>query len=319
MTPRAYLDQNMLITCAGDPARRDHLIEIHQQRAVEMVLSPWHLYEIGKGEPDEIETVVRALEMIEPAWLLDRADLLTFEFAQAWTRFWRREDLEFEPIGSLDYILQAMHPQSENTYAIGEAVKLFHDNGGRERIKGMLDAHRLLSRENREQIKQGRGKPGSEKRTAFRFACNHLARMKGYPLSHPQFEQVSGRIASHPLTSEMIRFFLEFGGRDPLKAYRIEWELTHQLYRSDAELNRNRFIDRQHAVVALAFCDFLVTDDEDLQKRCAAIQPILPFRTAVVLGEAAFFERFGLPSIRASLPSSALASVAPTETATPSR
>jgi hypothetical protein len=117
--------------------------------------------------------------------------------------------------------------------------------------------------------------------------------MKGYPLIHPQFKQVSARIASNRLTSEMIRFFFEFGGRDPPKAYRVEWELTHQLYRSDAELNRNRFIDRQHAVVALAFCDFLVTDDEDLQKRCAAIQRGLPFSTAAVLSEADFFERFG--------------------------
>jgi hypothetical protein len=207
MTPRAYLDMNVLITCAGEPDRCQRLVRMHKGEYAEVVISPWHLYEMGKGEPDEVESVASLLDLVEPLRLLDRADLLIFEFAEAWTRFWHQRDFEFSPIGSLDYILQAMHPRSRNTYSIREPVKLLHYERGRERIAGMLDGHRLVSRNNQERIRKGSFASGLDKRTEFRFACNHLARCKVFLLVIPKFNQVSDGIGSDPLKSDMIRFF----------------------------------------------------------------------------------------------------------------
>jgi hypothetical protein len=73
----------------------------------------------------------------------------------------------------------------------------------------------------------------------------------------------------------------------------VEWQLTLSFYGTSAQLNPNRFVDRQHAVVALPYCGFFLTDDADLRKRCNEIRQSLWFPCAEVLGEAEFFARGG--------------------------
>ena len=41
-------------------------------------------------------------------------------------------------------------------------------------------------------------------------------------------------------------------------------------------------LNRQHAIVALPFCDLFVTSDKELKRRCDAIRPKLGFAIAEV-------------------------------------
>jgi hypothetical protein len=58
---------------------------------------------------------------------------------------------------------------------------------------------------------------------------------------------------------------------------------TVELYQTGAKLSENRFVDRQHATVALPYCDYFITSDTDLIKRCSRVKGTLRFDTAKVL------------------------------------
>jgi hypothetical protein len=91
--------------------------------------------------------------------------------------------------------------------------------------------------------------------------------------------------------AEQIRFFVEFGGMKNLKCYQVESELASNMWASSAKLQRNRYVDRQHAAVALPYCDVFVTDDRDLIKRCDVVRKALPFATAEVQRGEQFIRR----------------------------
>jgi hypothetical protein len=56
-------------------------------------------------------------------------------------------------------------------------------------------------------------------------------------------------------------------------------------------LNENRQVDRQHACVALAYCDLFVTNDDELLRRSAEVSTGLNFRAAECLRPEALIQR----------------------------
>jgi hypothetical protein len=88
-------------------------------------------------------------------------------------------------------------------------------------------------------------------------------------------------ILSDGLQREKIRFFLECGGLRGVRTYKVESLLTEKHWESTARLNRNRQIDRHHAVVGLAYCDRFITTDKELKKVCLAISGDAGFRLAL--------------------------------------
>jgi len=53
-----------------------------------------------------------------------------------------------------------------------------------------------------------------------------------------------------------------------LKAYNVETSMTAARWQGEAKLKENRQVDRDHAVVALSYCDVFVTGDSELRKYC---------------------------------------------------
>jgi hypothetical protein len=287
----AYADQNFISTVADDQGQRDRLIALRDNGEVGIVISPWHLYEIGRGTTDRVDRIITYLEVLNPLWIFPRMDLLTWEFATAWDRFWNPKKA-FQPVGSLDETTTDMRPLIPVADDIRTAVTSFQAEAARRYMRDTLDPHRLISEKNRESFKHGQFDKGLRRRVDLEVAGLHLARMSGVPLGHPQLQDVARAILAESLTRAKIEFFLEFGGNNDLKAAEVEWQLTLSFYRTSAQLNPSRFVDRQHAVVALPYCALFLTDDADLRKRCAEVRQSLWFPCAEVLSEAEFFTRF---------------------------
>jgi hypothetical protein len=104
-----YADQNFLIRCSDTSDGRDVVIPAHMSGKATLVLSPMHFYEIGKVREDCYERTAQFVEDVQPAWILNRGDLLLQEFLCEWDRFWKQGDPRFEPIGDLAHVLSAMH------------------------------------------------------------------------------------------------------------------------------------------------------------------------------------------------------------------
>jgi len=88
----------------------------------------------------------------------------------------------------------------------------------------------------------------------------------------------------------MIAVFVYWCGISLLKGYQVEHALTTQMYSTGAALNANRFVDRQHAVTALAYCDVFITDDRNLTARCEAARKEVPFKLAMIRTGADFIQ-----------------------------
>jgi hypothetical protein len=221
-------------------------------------------------------------------------DLQTLEFAAAWRLFWGdRQTPDFNPIGSLNEVVASMGSPARPTGDLRAAIAEFESNVARKYMEDGLGPKRLIAAQNRADLERGRFDRGLRYTTDRQLAALHIARLRGLHLDDPRLEQVRAGLLIDARTSVEIDFFLDFGGRRDLKAAEVEWQLTLQLYATPAQLDLNRFVDRQHAVVALPYCGVFVTDDGDLKKRCTAIQKTLPFTTAEVLTDEDFFRRFG--------------------------
>jgi hypothetical protein len=238
--------------------------------------------------------MVRFLEAVEPLWIPPRLNLQTLEFAAAWRLFWgHRQTLDFNPIGLLNEMVASMGSPARSTRDLRAAIAEFESNAVRKHMEDSLDPKHLIGAQNKADFERGRFDRGLRYTTDRQFAALHIARLRGLRLDDPRLEQVRAGLLIDARTSVEIDFFLDFGGRTDLKAAEVEWQLTLQLYATPAQLDLNRFVDRQHAVVALPYCGVFVTDDRDLKKRCIAIQRVLPFTTAQVLTDEEFFRRFG--------------------------
>jgi hypothetical protein len=287
-----YADQKFVSTCAEQPELQDRLIRAKAQQHAEFVLSPWHLYEIGKARPEVADPIINFRERIDPAWIPTRLDLQTVEFAAAWLLFWQPGAEAPAMVGSLTNLYAATGIRHPATHGIRAAISEFQTDAARQHIRSTLEPHREVAAQNRRNFLRGRFDPGLRRRVEIQNAALHLARMKGFSLDHPSISGERERILHGGLIRAQIEFFIEFGGIDELRAGRIEWELSLQFYGTNARLDANRWVDREHAVSSLPYCDIFVTDDRDLTRRIAAIRAKVPFPIAEVITCAEFSGRF---------------------------
>ena len=117
-----------------------------------------------------------------------------------------------------------------------------------------------------------------------RFVATQLARVKE---RGPYLDELHAR-ANAFLNCErcftQISIFVENGGVKKLKAHNVEFWFTSERWQGEAKLKENRQVDRDHAVVALAYCDVFVTDDEELMKYCDLVKAKSSFSLATVMG-----------------------------------
>jgi hypothetical protein len=81
------------------------------------------------------------------------------------------------------------------------------------------------------------------------------------------FDKANRIFQSEPSFTE-ISIFAENGGVSKLRAHTVETQMTYNSWAGDATLKENSQIDREHAVVSLAYCDVFVTSDPKLTKYC---------------------------------------------------
>ena len=274
------------------PELQDRLIRAKAQQQAEFVLSPWHLYEIGKARPEIADSTINFLERIDPVWIATRIDLQTVEFAAVWLQFWQRGGQTPAAVGSLTELYRTAGIRPPATRGIRAAVSEFQTYAAREHMRTTLEPHREVAALNRKDFRRGQFGTGLRKQVEIESAALHLARMNGFSLGSPSIFLERQRILHGGLIRAQIEFFIDFGGIDELRAARIEWELSLQFYETDARLDTNRWVDREHAVSALPYCDMFVTDDRDLTRRIAAIRAKVPFPIAEVINCAEFSDRF---------------------------
>ncbi len=280
-----YVDQNFLSTCAITPKWIDVIVEARAAGSVTIVLSITHFYEIAKSKVELREDILALIAQIQPSWALERADLQLREFVNAWDLFWAGEPYEFAAIGTLDQASATLHGVSQHHHpevTVQEHVKVFTQRQAVIEYEASFD--QLQGAANLNRIAHKNGTMGTySSRTALdmKFAAVMCARVEKDGEPEEVYKLSSEILQRQPLATQ-IEVFVYWGLMKSLRCYQVEGAMTTQLYNTSAILDRNRSIDRQHAVIALAFCDVFVTDDKDLIRRCEAAKLQLPFKTAKV-------------------------------------
>ena len=283
-----YADQNFLIDCANNPDWRRMVIRAREEYRATVVLSPWSIYEIGSIAAERMNELIKIADEFRPAWILERADLEFREGIHAWQRFWGYPAIEFKPVGTLaevsSHILRC-NPRQLVDFTIRDYANLWQGpkrnielQAALKKIQYASDANRILYGENK---LTGTTQVELSMRYMARLLAQ-LARLNEITSSNSDIHRQTNEILADQRISTFLRFFVDFGGMEEMKAYKVESLLTFQNWQTNAILNDNRQIDRQHAVAALPYCDGFVTSDKELIRKCEAIRPRLNFPIATV-------------------------------------
>jgi hypothetical protein len=116
-----------------------------------------------------------------------------------------------------------------------------------------------------------------------RFVATQLARVKEKgPFLQELHDRANELLVSEPSFSR-ISIFVENGAAKRLRAHGVELAFTSDRWSGSAKLNDHRQADRDHAMVALAYCDVFVTGDSELRKYCEQIRSSSAFVLAKVV------------------------------------
>ena len=292
-----YADHNFLIDCANNPNWRQAVVAAVAQSRVAIVLSPWSIYEIANTTEERMEELIQIVADFQPAWIPERADIQLLEGMREWRRFWGLPVNEFRPIGSLAEAFGHLHrcdPQQLSRFNARDYANQFRSSGGGD-ILPALREQQYISGQNHISYSEGRLTPAIEIQSKQQYVARVLARSQETGPSRARLDARMRRILTTQPLATQIWFFVEFGGMEEMKAYKIEAMLTTRHWETSAILNPNRQVDRQHAIAALAYCDSFVTSDAELIRRCSAIRGLVTFRIAAVQTGAEFIHSLASP------------------------
>lgn len=283
----AYVDHNFLLNCMKDRTWRDTVIKAHQSRSVIVVLSPYHFYELGNARHyEDTEDLIKFTEELQPDWTMIRGDLQLFEFWAVWRQLWESSTEVVQPIGTLQEIaavLGKVHYSRTAHVTIRDYVTTFSADGALDPIRAGMDEQATIAEDNQHAYVQGR----FDKRSRFEMDRKHLAlqlaRLEiGDKDTDKVFERAKGLLVQQPISTQ-FSCFIDWGFGRLLKSYQTEGAFSEDLYFTQGKLSRNRFIDREHASVAIPHCEFFITSDKKLINGCNRVKARLPFPTAQVL------------------------------------
>lgn len=291
----AYADQNFLIRCCDTSDGRDVVIPTHKSGKATLVLSPMHFYEIGKVREDCYERTIQFVEEAQPNWILSRADLQLQEFLCEWNRFWNLDEIMFEPVGDLAHVASVMHKKPRERF-IGLTPKDFIDYyrnmASRDVFQPVFEKNLAAQESNRANYMTGGFTPRVLREIERRFVATQLARLEERePFSDSDLpillqelhKRADDLLVSEPIFSR-ICIFVESGSVKRLKAHSVELSMFYNRLPGKAKLKEHSQVDREHAVVSLAYCDVFVTGDAELQKNCEQARNKSAFPLAKVIG-----------------------------------
>jgi len=244
-----------------------------------------HFYEIGTVREDLCESTIQFVEDAQPRWILERFDLLLHEFLSEWNRFWRKQPFDFSPIGDLAHAASAIHRKAPELFAgltPRDFIQPFRDYSSLQEIRETFSQNLLAHDHNRSRQRAGEITPELLRQVEKRYVATQLARIgeKG-PLQKEIHERANRLLESDRSFSE-ISIFVESGATGRLKAHGVEVIMTSDRWHGEAIMEENRQIDREHAIVALAYCDVFVTGDSELRKYCDQVKANSKFTLAQV-------------------------------------
>jgi len=245
-----------------------------------------HFYEIGTVRKDYFERTIQFVEDAEPSWILNRGDLLLQEFLCEWDRFWKCGDPSFEAAGDLAHVASAMYRKPRERFSgltPRDFVEPFCDPASNQELLDVFAMNLTAHDENRSRYKAGEMTPTILRQVERRYVATQLARVNERgPYLQELHDRANDLLVSEPSFSK-ISIFVENGAMKRLKAYNVETSLTAARWQGEAKLKENRQVDRDHAVVALSYCDIFVTGDSELRKYCEQAREESTFPLAKVV------------------------------------
>ena len=299
----AYADHNFLIDCTVRPAWEQAVVSACQKGRVTLILSPFHFYEIGNiRRQDHRDQVLAFLDKVKPLWILERLDIQLQEFITAWFEFFKRP-APFVPryIGSLADAASAILDTDSaklQRLELRHFVAEFTEERVERVLLPMLDKQRLIAASNRDDVKAGKLTQEMRFRVETAYIAQQIALQEGHLREDDVTRRVQVLLGNRFLLADIERF-IRSGRLAKLRTYQVETVFTELFYSGNAALNKHRFLDRQHAVIALAHCSVLVTGDEELRKTCNRARALLPFRTAAVDSGEEFVAKLALTAGKA--------------------
>jgi hypothetical protein len=237
---------------------------------------------LSNAEEQRRERLIQLAEDIRPAWTLTMADLQLLEFVTEWDNFWGDGPASFRPIGTMHEAAAALHnidPKHLRGATLRDWVGSFVTD--LTNLRDTMDSIARASATNKEVYQQGRMTRDFLKAMDYGHVAVQLARVERNGEAKYAMKRGNQLLTEQPIGTQ-IRFFVDFGGMKELKCYHVESALAANMWASEAKLQSNRYIDRQHATVAMPYCDIFVTDDRDLIKRCGAAKMEVSFKTAEI-------------------------------------
>jgi len=290
----AYLDQNVLIYLANNHDWMGIATDALAAERVLFVMSPWHFYEIGATSRERRSELLNVAEQLRPVWIFEKVDLQLYEFFNCWQNFWEGEANQFTPIRTLPEIAAAILrsiPERLNQISLAHYAELFARRGGTQALKETFEKQKTVAAANQLAFHEGRYTDAIDHFVKRRYIARQLAIEARTGPSMSGVDRRGAAILQNTRNAAKIDFFIEFGGMSELRAWNIESRLTLLHMAGNAVLNKNRQVDRRHAIAGLAYCDRLVTNDQELRKRTDEVSIGLPFTPAKVVLPEDFFKQ----------------------------
>lgn len=283
----AYTDHNFLINCVQKPEWRDVVVRAHASQRASLVLSPWHFYECGNArEHGDAEELLQFAEELQPKWTMERADLLAFEFWVIWNQLWESSTEVISAIGTFTEI-SAVLAKVDEARVVGITIRDFVDafsaENALDELRAAIDFQAGIAASNLEAYATGRLTKSTDELMELKHVALQRARLEvGGSNPERTFARADAILREEPIATQLECFIYWRFGRQ-LRCHQTEAALTLDKWENGGALSVNDFVDRQHATVALPYCDLFITDDTRLVKRCNRVKARLTFPTAAVL------------------------------------
>ena len=282
-----YADHNFLIYCIKHPQWGDAVTEAHRSGKASLVLSPWHFYEYGNASahPDT-EDLIQFAEALQPKWTMERADLLMFEFWVEWENFWNAGKDTVDPIGpfaEIIGILAKVDPSRIAGITIRDWVNAFSGANALAEIRAAMQSQESVTTFNQKAYVEGRFTKTIKDQMELVHLAVQRARLQVGGSDPDRVYALARRILKKQPVATQLECLVFWGFTSLLKCHQVEAAFTEELYQTGGRLSENAFVDRQHATIALPYCDYFVTSDAKLINRCNRVKAMLPFPTAGVL------------------------------------
>lgn len=255
-----YLDYN-LIAIAGGKTRPDaelperRLIDL-RERGDSLVLSAWHALELSRSnEPDHIEGCIDLVERLDPVWLSNPSYVKTEELKKFIATEMGLERFQSHPNPAFDKLVSQMWSTYGDAF-VGETFAntvraLQSGRGAQEIIDKAVNQSMDAIRVGRETWKDGRMKSNEAIIDRAYFAS--LAPRSS---TSSDIDKIADKV-SHVI--------------ETCPAIAVEDHLTRIRATESFVPTRSDAIDSQHATIAVAYCDYFVSDDKMLMEQCKRV------------------------------------------------